>query len=276
MSTTLWISLAIGILIILLGIVFFLSYKYRGKKHETDYYSFFVMGIVWLPFGIIMIAMKNSIGHIFFILGLVYLAIGLVNKDKWKSRKEILSHLTEKQKQIRYIIFGILLLILVIGVAFFYFYNKTEISSFEDCINAGYPAMESYPRQCTDRKNTWTEEVEGLTPDECEAQGRVVNIVGQEPPYCELEEINLGEVTGLMCDCVCCVQIPENILQIAQNSECTEQGELTENYSYNENSKTWWIDLIPFEENPNCNPACVINTETLETEINWRCTGLID
>jgi len=37
----------------------------------------------------------------------------------------------------------------------------SEINSFEDCINAGYPAMESYPRQCrTDDGKHFVEEVE--------------------------------------------------------------------------------------------------------------------
>lgn len=66
-------------------------------------------------------------------------------------------------------------------------------------------------------------------------------------------------------------------LEIAQRSNCTEQGTLTENSFYNKNSKTWWVDLYmrPEFAKEGCNPACVIWEETGQTEINWRCTGLI-
>jgi len=65
----------------------------------------------------------------------------------------------------------------------------------------------------------------------------------------------------------------EQAIEIAQNSECAEQGILTNNYFYNDATKTWWIDLEL--EKPGCAPACVIKEETKTAEINWRCTGVI-
>lgn len=62
-------------------------------------------------------------------------------------------------------------------------------------------------------------------------------------------------------------------LQIAQNSECGQQGELLESWLCNQNTGTWWIDLDI--DKPDCNPACVIKVTSQEAEINWRCTGLI-
>ncbi len=64
---------------------------------------------------------------------------------------------------------------------------------------------------------------------------------------------------------------------IAEDSECTEKGALTENSFYNENTRTWWIDLDMKEEFKldYCSPACVVNEETRTAEINWRCTGAI-
>ena len=64
-------------------------------------------------------------------------------------------------------------------------------------------------------------------------------------------------------------------LEIAQSSVCVEEGALTGQTIYNENTKTWWIDLHPNEEKPGCNPACVVSEATKTAEINWRCTGLI-
>lgn len=63
----------------------------------------------------------------------------------------------------------------------------------------------------------------------------------------------------------------EEAMEIAQNSECTREGNLTEDYVYNEITKTWWIDLDI--EKPGCHPACVVSEETRTAEINWRCTG---
>jgi len=34
---------------------------------------------------------------------------------------------------------------------------EVVVDSFEDCVGAGYPVMESYPRQCSDGSQTWTE-----------------------------------------------------------------------------------------------------------------------
>ena len=68
----------------------------------------------------------------------------------------------------------------------------------------------------------------------------------------------------------------ENAAAIAQDSECTEKGSLTDSYNYNNNSRTWWIDLDMKEESAKegCNPACVVYEETENATINWRCTGL--
>ena len=62
-------------------------------------------------------------------------------------------------------------------------------------------------------------------------------------------------------------------LEISLNSECS-QGNLEETFMCNENTGTWWLDLDI--EKAGCNPACVVDVETREAEINWRCTGLIE
>jgi len=49
------------------------------------------------------------------------------------------------------------------------------------------------------------------------------------------------------------------------------EGALKDTATYNESTKTWWIDLDI--EKPGCNPACVVY-EDETVEINWRCTGL--
>ena len=60
---------------------------------------------------------------------------------------------------------------------------------------------------------------------------------------------------------------------IALDSECGTEGNLTSSYFCNKVTGTWWIDLDIKKKG--CKPACVVNIETKKAEINWRCTGLL-
>lgn len=62
--------------------------------------------------------------------------------------------------------------------------------------------------------------------------------------------------------------------EIVLTSECVEEGALSSEYFCNEDTGTWWIDLLEIDK-PGCAPACVVNVSTGEAEINWRCTGLL-
>ena len=111
-----------------------------------------------------------------------------------------------------------------------------EINSFEECTKH-YPVMESYPPQCA---------VPGgptFTEDSCQ--------------YEKGENIFLLTISDAK--------------DIAKNSECGDK--FKETYMCNEFTGTYWIDLEIEKEG--CNPACVVNVETREAEINWRCTGII-
>jgi len=113
------------------------------------------------------------------------------------------------------------------------------INSFDDCARAGYPVMESYPRQCS-------------TPD-----GR---------SFVEV----LDECTGVNGS----VMSLAEALSIVLTSPCTEDGAMPEEtYSCNSYTGTWWIDLDIDREG--CSPACVVDIEDRSAEINWRCTGLL-
>jgi len=60
-----------------------------------NYQVFFILGIMWIPIGIVfMMTINLVIGIAFLGMGASYLAIGLANRDKWKktinnSREEI-------------------------------------------------------------------------------------------------------------------------------------------------------------------------------------------
>lgn len=130
--------------------------------------------------------------------------------------------------------------ILIVLVALLLVFIQTppsvpEINSFEDCVKAGYPVMESYPPQCAvPGGSTFTED------------------------SCQDKEGNW-------------VLTISDAKNIAINSECSNR--LKETYMCNQDTATYWIDLDIEKEG--CNPACVVHLDTREAEINWRCTGLI-
>ena len=114
-----WLIVSIGVLIILLGIIAVLvARKNQGKKRKTDYYSFFIMGIIWLPFGIAMqiIDSDSSLGFIFIALGLAYSIIGLAHRKEWKKNRP--SNLMKKKMQI-WLIVGLIALFLAMLITYF-------------------------------------------------------------------------------------------------------------------------------------------------------------
>ena len=62
------------------------------------------------------------------------------------------------KKKISWVV--VICVVIVLVLLFFNFDDwGVKMDSFEDCILAGYPAMESYPRRCSDGTQTWTEEL---------------------------------------------------------------------------------------------------------------------
>lgn len=99
-----WVLISVLILLIFLGVLaFFFSKK---RKHKPDYYSFFIIGIIWFIFGI---PLKS---YTFSAMGLVFMIIGLANKDKWKENRRTWDNM-DKQERTIYLGVTILLGILV-------------------------------------------------------------------------------------------------------------------------------------------------------------------
>jgi len=115
-----------------------------------------------------------------------------------------------------------------------------------------------------------------LSPEDCEAKGgRAVNIVGGDS--CNDDEVNIGPVVGFISPNICCIPgerlTEEEAVEIAKNSDCVTEGTLTDNIMYNEDTDTYWIDLVM--EMEGCNPACVVYEAYKKAEINYRCTGAL-
>jgi hypothetical protein len=76
--------IAISILLILITTVIVWKKQKEGDYEEPNYQTFFILGICFLPMGLIFIILIGP-GFIAFTgLGLFYLIIGLANKSKWK------------------------------------------------------------------------------------------------------------------------------------------------------------------------------------------------
>jgi len=87
MDTIAYIIIAILIitLAILLGTVLIVKKKKREISHEEpDYRAFFILGITFLPMGLILSISVDNPG--FFgiaAMGFIFLIVGIANKDKW-------------------------------------------------------------------------------------------------------------------------------------------------------------------------------------------------
>ena len=88
------ISALIVAILLASGILMVLKLRKRRKEGEPtkpDYRSFFVMGIIWVPAGIVMTIVSFMLQIPFYVgllllgIGAIYLAIGLSNRDKWRN-----------------------------------------------------------------------------------------------------------------------------------------------------------------------------------------------
>ena len=88
-----WILISIGIivLLVLIGVVLSLvlfKKRKKGELGEPNYQTFFSIGVIWFPVGVVfMFTVNTSLGVTFMGLGIIYLVIGLVNRDKWMKKK---------------------------------------------------------------------------------------------------------------------------------------------------------------------------------------------
>nr|MCK4929677.1 hypothetical protein [Nanoarchaeota archaeon] len=91
MTSQLLVAFAIAVLLIIVGVLIAIlvsKRKMKGEPVETNYYAFFVIGISFLPLGIVfsIIISPGFMGITG--LGVVYMIIGLANKDKGKHKIE--------------------------------------------------------------------------------------------------------------------------------------------------------------------------------------------
>jgi len=106
-----WILIAVFVLIILLAAAALILKK--GKQQKPSYKTFFIMGITWLPFGIVLDNYGLSA------MGAVFMIVGLLNRDKWEDEPKW-ADLPEDQRRLKMILIVGLTLMLAAGVAAFF------------------------------------------------------------------------------------------------------------------------------------------------------------
>jgi uncharacterized membrane protein YidH (DUF202 family) len=111
-----WIFITvIGLLLLVLGL--FIYYRKDLRDRKADYRTFFIIGITWLPIGIVLEIYPLAA------MGGVFLAVGLVNKDKWEKPKKW-SELSKKEKKLKQILIIISSVLLLGGLVVFYLFAR--------------------------------------------------------------------------------------------------------------------------------------------------------
>lgn len=88
------IVLVVMILAAIGAVWYSLKRRRIGVGEGRDYRAFYVMGLAFVPLGIVWIIisftteMSIVVGLPFLLLGIVYLIVGLTNKDKWRTPGE--------------------------------------------------------------------------------------------------------------------------------------------------------------------------------------------
>lgn len=117
-----WVLIGVAVLIVLLAIIAIVAT--RKNKRPTDYYSLFVIGLIWLIIGVVAMFIPDYEFNFFFILGLVFFIIGLANKNKWKKNRLTWKKLNKKERKFRMILIIILGVLVFVGVVFFLLAEK--------------------------------------------------------------------------------------------------------------------------------------------------------
>lgn len=78
-----WLLISILAVLIILGIIAFFVLKSKKKKFQPDYYTLFILGLVFFVIGI------AAEIPVMWILGIIFFILGITNKDKWKRKKNL-------------------------------------------------------------------------------------------------------------------------------------------------------------------------------------------
>lgn len=129
----------------------------------------------------------------------------------------------------RYIIVSIMLWFGVILVGCSALFDESKITSFEDCVAAGNPIMESYPAKCSDGKDTFTQKINSSNLEENSFE-KICTM--EYNPVCGVDNITYSN------------KCMAGVIEIAYNGSCElEENIITDSYgNIVPSSCTSWYD----------------------------------
>ena len=130
--------------IIFLGFVY---YYFRGRRQafELDFRTLFILGIALIPIGV------GTGSNVYIIIGIAIMIFGVSKKETWGSIPGW-DTMPKSEKIMKVILISALLGVTIFGIVTYLLQPKEDeekvITSYDECVEAGYPIMESYPEQC--------------------------------------------------------------------------------------------------------------------------------
>lgn len=109
-----WLIIAVLISVVILAILAAVLKYMSQERRRPDYYSFFVMGFIWLAVGIPL--QNNAL----MILGAIFAVVGLTNVDKWNKSTKAWTKLNKSEKKFRIIILTVLGALIVAAIVLFF------------------------------------------------------------------------------------------------------------------------------------------------------------
>lgn len=94
------------------AVIFYLT-KHRkrknGEKQSQNYKGLFIIGISWIPIGVV------TENYVFVVIGIVFMIIGLRNKDKWKGEPKW-SDLSNHERRFSIIIIAGVIVLAIVAI----------------------------------------------------------------------------------------------------------------------------------------------------------------
>jgi hypothetical protein len=109
MASIIW---AISGFIALGMLIFLLLWKHR-KQRPTDYFSIFIMGLLWIVIGL------PTQNYALMSLGITSIIVGLLHKKSWKKNRLKWKHLDDHEKLVQLALMILVMLMLAVFLIFY-------------------------------------------------------------------------------------------------------------------------------------------------------------
>ncbi|MBN2095032.1 MAG: hypothetical protein JW727_03210 [Candidatus Aenigmarchaeota archaeon] len=113
-----WLLVAILTLLAVLAVA---AVIFRRKDNSPpDYYSFFIMGIVWLAVGLPLAIFSSS--YALLLMGIIFTIVGLGHRDEWKKNRKKWEKLKPEERKTWILVLALLgFIVLLAFIAFVVF-----------------------------------------------------------------------------------------------------------------------------------------------------------